>query len=78
MVESLEIGICKYELGIFLNNEIVDVFRTDSEQCQSIMIEEATREIKYLQIKYPNRIYRLDSIPKDFRIKNVGLIDSYC
>ena len=74
MAEPLEIGVSKYEIAIFLDDRIEEIFRTDSEQCQSTILNEATRRMEYLKKEYPDRKYRVDNIPKGMQIKNAGLV----
>jgi hypothetical protein len=49
MTEPLEIGISKYEIAIFLDDRIEEVFKADFEQCQSTILNEATRRMEYLK-----------------------------
>jgi len=74
MAEPLEIGVSKYEIAIFLDDRIEEIFRTDSEQCQSTILDEAKRRMEYLRKEYPDRKYRAESVPKGMQIKNARLI----
>jgi hypothetical protein len=67
MVKPLEIGVSRYEFAVFLDDIIVEVFRTDSEQGQSAMFSEATKRAEYLKNEYANRIYKVDKLPRVIR-----------
>ena len=74
MEESLEVGVSKYEVGIFHDGIIVEIFRTDSEQFQSVILAEATRRMSYLRREHPNREYKVDKVSKEITIRNAGIV----
>jgi hypothetical protein len=74
MPETLEIGLCKHEVAVFLNGSIQEVFRTDLEECKPTILAEAKRRLEYLQKEHPDRVYTMGDVPAGLKIRNAGLV----
>jgi hypothetical protein len=74
MPETLEIGLSKHEVAVFLNGNIQEVFRTDLEECKPTILAEAKRRMEYLQKKYPDKAYTMGDVPVGMKIRNAGLV----
>lgn len=73
MVECLEIGVSKYEIGIFLDGQIVEVFRTDSLRDKLVISNEAEKRLEHFKKEYPDRNYKAENIPKGMKVRNVAI-----
>lgn len=74
MVGCLEIGVSKYEIGIFLDGRIVEVFRTDSLRDKLVVSNEAEKRLENLKKEYPDRSYKVGNIPKSMKIRNARIL----
>ena len=69
-MRPLEIGLNKYEVGIFLGGDIVEVFRTDCEEFKPIIVREAIQRKNRLERDHPQREYIVGEIPKEIKRAN--------